>query len=531
MYIKTLWIWVFFIPVATRAQSPITILNSPKFKPENVMHDYAILETDSGAYFYFNFQNKLKLLKSIEVLQFSPQLNLQNRNLINMSKKFSKTTISARIVELKNHNYLFLHDEFRKNSTQGLFSIEFQPSTLNFTNEKKVIISPKRKQSYYPYPVLDPTRVFRYITSLNKTKLLILYTKAHEKRWNKQSFEEKALAVLDENLNETWAKEVRMPYSEADMDIHQYLLSNSGKVFFLIGVKNPKENRVKGADSHFEIFIYDQHTIDKPKIIIPSFGNNFARSSELIENEKGDVFLSGMYSKNTGQNIDGFYAFKLDETTEMATQYQQGFYEIPEELIKANQNEKELRKINKAELNDKSNNVGVSELTLRFTQCLENDDIILLAEQEHIDTTLINNHPFYLTQNDDIYIIRIRTNGESWIRKINKAQYSFSHYSYELSFNRIIKNNNIHIIYTDSKHNLSKGINEIPEVNDTKTKNYLCCITINPEGQMSKSIVLNEFTEECQKNNLPNYWDGKLNSLYRANTMEKKFNLVQLKAQ
>ena len=80
MCIKTLWIGVFFIPAKTWAQSPITIRNSPKFKPENVMHDYAILEKDSGAYFYFSFQNKLNYNYNCTSKYFSTYKELVKKN-------------------------------------------------------------------------------------------------------------------------------------------------------------------------------------------------------------------------------------------------------------------------------------------------------------------------------------------------------------------------------------------------------------------------------------------------------------------
>lgn len=520
------WSMAMFLPIAVCAQSPVKFQKSTETTEEEKSYTSSTIEMSGQGYFYFGIDYKRYKPNAVEVIHFSPELQLKGKKSNELSDEWKQFTSAPDVYQLKDHVYFFMREVYKESSTEGLAAVEFQPSTLNFSKDKKIVVKTNGKVHYDPY---GPYEFYECRISKNKARMMVLYTKAHEKNRDKLSFEEKVFTVVDENLTPIWSKEIKMLHSESDMEIYQYLVTNSGKVYMLVAVKNPKDERKKNVDGHFEILVFDQNTIDKPTVFIPSFDNNYARNSELIENEKGEVFLTGMFSKNTGRIIDGFYALKLEESTGWATKYMNGFYEIPEDLIKSNQNRKELRKLDKEEEKDDSKDVGVTDLIIRYSDFTENGDMIILAEQHRSVATQTRYSTTYRIHDDDIYFVRIRANGESWIRKINKAQYSTIPSGYELSFNYIIKNNDVYVLFVDSKRNISKGLDQVPEVNGHGPKNYICCVAVTPEGQMSKSIVLNEINEDCEQIKLSNYARGKNNSLYKPYGVGKKVQILTLK--
>ena len=519
------WSMAMLLPAAVWAQSPITFINSAEYIPKEKPFMEAVKEVEGQGYFYFGIDDKQRKDNVVEVVHLSPDLKSKKQKSINFSNEWKRPNSAPDIFEMQNHIYFLIREE-NKTNNEELLAMEFMPSTLTFSKEKKKLIELTGNSNY---ECRNGIKFYRYCVSANESKLLALYNKRCQFTLAKNNYEEKVFTVMDEMMNVVWSKEFKMPYSEADMEIYQYKVTNTGKVYILAGIRNPKDNDSKTTNRHFEILVYDKETIEKPMVFVPNLDDNYARSSLLIENEKGEVFLTGIFSKSTGSTLDGFYALKLEESTSWATKLDKGFFEIPNDLIKSNQTKKEIKKLDKAEAKaDDKDQIGISELVIQYAVFAKNGDMILMAEQSY-NPSFGGPGVSSRSTADDIYLTRIRPNGQSWIRKISKAQYSGNMYGYELSFNYILNEDMLHIVFVDSKRNIDKGLDEVAERNGHGPKNYICGVTITPEGQMTKSIVLKVINEDTQELNLSLYSRGAKASLFGTKDLDRHLTTNVLK--
>lgn len=109
-----------------------------------------------------------------------------------------------------------------------------------------------------------PTKIYggyEYYFSEDKTKLLIQYDLPKEKRNDEDSYLRLRLFVFSSDLEQLSGGEIRMPFTEAEAKIENYVVSNDGTSGVQVFMKGKEEgkgkNKVKESD-HLGMIFFDQ---------------------------------------------------------------------------------------------------------------------------------------------------------------------------------------------------------------------------------------------------------------------------------
>ena len=233
--------------------------------------------------------NKPKKEALFNFLQFSPDLQFQKENFINLKDKLPGDVRFIELLTLKNSAYLFLRD--LNNKTKEIdFGLKFLPDQLSTSD---------------PIELFKPSARIRggatIWTSEDKSKFLFTYTLLPEIKHDRYSKDKIGCFVFDENLQKLWGAEFEMPFIEEQMEVLDYVLTNEGEVYILTGVRNDfayKENK----DYHFEVIHLskDSKDIGNP-IIIKTDGVSII-DGKIVETPNHEILIVGNYSTKVARS-------------------------------------------------------------------------------------------------------------------------------------------------------------------------------------------------------------------------------------
>jgi hypothetical protein len=307
------------------------------------------------------------------------------------------------LVKLKDKSYLFVREVFRETKTEGITALEFDPERLDFVGTGKNLFksSDKVRSGGFSAGMWGVSfasggfGAYDFSTSDDNTKFLFTYSLVPKEKRDKLNKDVIGFYVGDENLKKVWSGEFEMPYTEAKMENLGYTLSNDGKVYLLAQVfdgDDAKEGRDKKIPNfHNELLVYDKGN-STPKIIQVKLEKYFPKSVGLYQNKAGEMIISGFYGKASNKPVDGYYIVKLDIEKGTVSKVNEGYYEIPTEIIKSYTSDREKRKMEKKEKKDEDNDLGVDNLKLRNIYYMPDGSTKVVAEQYVVVRKLTTAH-------------------------------------------------------------------------------------------------------------------------------------------
>ena len=409
----------------------------------------------------------------------------QNPSVYDLSSRESinKTSVE-KVLQLKDHlYYCFARTNTESNIEQLLYK-EINIETGDLGEEVLLFqVEGGVKGNHWYGQFIDR---FYFQTSLDKTKVLIKYTKASGEKDDKNVIDEIGIHVFNENLEEAWFSTMKMPYNNNKMNNIQYHVNNTGVgyLFSVIYDSDKSKEFVKETKAyHLEAFSLDENGMNAIDV---KDDNHYYSSVQLIDNAKGEVYLSGLYSDIENGKTDyltkGFFSRKLDVATTQSTQYYPISTEIINQFISARQ--------------QKKGKTAISDLEFRDMHFMADGSILFTAEKFYSvnHTVSGNNGPRTVTEYHykGILATKISSSGDLvWSKRLPKVQKG-SYYKGELSYTYKEKNGKHYFFYVDHIENVNKSINDHITPYTDKGKGVYSAFIVNDEdGTIEKSPLVN----------------------------------------
>jgi hypothetical protein len=356
-----------------------------------------------------------------------------------------------------------------------LYAQEVDPSSLKLLGNLRKIAESSFKGMR--------SGVFDYEYSRDSSYLMI-YANSELRKNEPEKF---GLHILGAELEEVWAKEVTLPYSESKFLVQDVALDNDGNAFIL-GINGFQRGlaRGRGAPTYdYRILAYRQDGVEADEYIV-SLGDMFLTDMKIDVSPKKDILCAGFYSERGTWSIKGSFFVRIDRKTKeiekmSAKEFDLDF--ITMNFTKASENRARKRAAN-------GKNVELYEYSLRDIVPRADGGAILLAEQYYVTTvcttdpktgfTRCTNYYHY----NDVIVVSIDPQGDiEWATKVPKHQVSTNDGGYFSSFAQMVTDDALYLVKQGRLHNFT--------VNDRNGIVMLAKIDIN--GNVTrKALAANE---------------------------------------
>ncbi len=421
-------------------------INAPEMFNIHAGTPYRVIDTKSK--YYFNLGENILMVKMQKKYIYVQKYNIKTGKEIFRKELplLAENNVHESLRSFKNHIYLFYSRWDKKEKIEQLFYKEINIESGEFENEKCILkINEKIVSGFY------------FHSSLDKTKLIIRYRKKPKYRSDKINFDEIGICVYNENLEEQWVNEIKMPYTESKMNNIDYQVDGNGNVYLLAEVYDTDISKrfIKGEKNyHLEVLSFSN---DGMSIIDLSDEDYYFNDVWLYESTQGQIFLSGLYTENNSKfNIDGVFYIKIGIDSELEDGR---YYKIPLEIINQFKSEKEQKK------NEKKENPQMNDLDLQKIIVTKDGGALIIAEEYYVVTKTSSNSEgvtktSYTYYYNDILVTKIDKSGEMiWMKKLPKGQIG-SRNKGSMSFAYKEHNGWHYFFYVDDIKNINLDLNQ-----------------------------------------------------------------------
>ena len=406
-------------------------------------------------------------------------------------------------------SYLYVREVYKDTKTEGMSAVEFSPTTLELIGT--------------PIKLFQSTRGiknsnFGYSTALSgdRTKLFYKYD-LFDKEKGSPGNQEYGFYMFDDNMKQIWGGEYELP---SKMSPRDYDISNDGKLYYLMQVYGDPAKQ-------FALLVYDKDKKDPKVIDIPTENHDF-KTTYLSSDKSGNLVIAGFYSKKDNPYIDGAYVLRLDPKSGKFTNLGGGYYEIPGDIIKSYTSDREKRKLEKKEdktEGDESKDLGIANLKIRSLNFMDDGSVAIVSEVFSIITTTHTSGTSSTSYTDvfadEIFVFNFDPAGKlAYIKKIPKRQRGAGE-AKDISISSTVKNNHVHIFYSDNPANFSLNENEPPKTFRDETNGIITCVDIDEKGEVKK-YNLGEMNQFEANIHLRDFSSGRKNNMIAVEKKKKK---------
>jgi len=334
------------------------------------------------------------------------------------------------ILKLENRIYYIYEAINKKEGNYTVYSREIDPETATF-KEQVALFTTDRKVVPSKVPMGDLTNIsgfglkmagnkFIVHKSFDDTKVLIRYRLYPLQKDDSKNYDEIGFFVFDNHMKKIWGKEVKMPYTEKQINNIGYAVGSNGEALMLIA------NREKKT---YESFIVNTSGELKTNDIGLS-ADQYFRKLLIKENKAGNYVCGGLYANGiefkfnpfTGGafvfNANGLLYFELDKTGGLVKKKD---FIFSKEFIQQNLNDREKDAVEKREKDGKA---GVLDLLLRDFVVKEDGSSIFYAERQYIRTEYVGPQQTTVYRFSNAVVIKIDQQGNLvWMKKLPKNQH------------------------------------------------------------------------------------------------------------
>jgi len=253
------------------------------------------------------------------------------------------------------------------------------------------------------------------ITLSPDSKHMLLY---FDPPFERKTTEAISFKCYDAELDMIWEKEIQLPYTQDIVQVHKFLLDNTGNIYMMSG-RNPLKQGVqwqKPQGGRYVVFFYG-HKENKLKEYDISLKDKQVLSVAFDLNSAQDVMITGYYSNDFKFSAAGTFLFVIGAygTSVKAA----SFMPFPKDFLN-----KFLRQ------SQVENDVKLPDFYLDHMMLADDGTIILLGEQ-YYSTEYVITDPTTGRQTvehrynfDDMIATRLDANGrQTWNVKIPKRQF------------------------------------------------------------------------------------------------------------
>lgn len=397
--------------------------------------------------------------------------------------------------------FVLYSDWNKEGEREQLFKREIDPATGTFLGKGEKILSVNGKvtgslmmSGFYRFKVTDK---FEMIFSEDEKHMLVQYRKVQDRK-DKDGPNELGMAIFDQDLNQVWAGDVRMPYDQDIMRVMDYTLDNSGTISMVASIYGGSEEKAKKReeeDYRYELIRGGTNGATWDITPLDFASGQKLRSMTLYQESNGDLRAGGFYNKTgKGSAADGVYTCSFDASNKISNAV---FHEIPTELINMYVGKRELKKNAKEE--EKGEDISFSSMSLSSIFHDDDGSLLLIGEKRYVTVQCVtdsrgNTRCYDVYHADDLLVSRISSTGQlEWMKRIPKrlAQNNVplgKTYTYMYAYNAH------HIFRFDASRNVEIAQDEVPEY---KGDPIIIVDRINDDtGLVEREAILN--TEEVK---------------------------------
>jgi len=333
--------------------------------------------------------------------------------------------------------------------------------------------------------------------SFDKSKILIVYELRKTETKDALNFQTFGLVVFNDEMEELWRKEVKMPYSEKEIENMGYTLDNNGNAYMLLRKKS------KEAKNPLELLKVSEGGKENT-IKIDAGGKFFPRGIKLEQGNDNKLYCVGYYGGSIA--AQGIYMAILNNDGEVENEK---FHEIPLAIINQNKSDRAQERGEKRAADGVD--IGIDHLSLDQIKVQENGDVLLIGEVYFIITTPGSSTITNTTYFKEILVTKLDGQGKLlWMKKLVKNQVQKKSFSssygmgivsaiadrvyrynnkekFDLSFQYINTDKNHYFLYLDNIKNLNLPLNKYPARHSSKLGGFLTAYKVNDEtGEVAK---------------------------------------------
>lgn len=310
---------------------------------------------------------------------------------------------------------------------------------------------------------------FNLILSQDSSKVL-LYSQLDNKRKEPEHF---AIRVFDNQMQELWAKNIRLPYNEQQFSVEDYRVDENGNVYLLcIQYMDGSSQAVRRGTANYQyvILAYTNNGEDKQEYRIAVRDKFITDMTFRIGNQR-ELICAGFFSDKGTTSIKGTCFFRVDPETEEA--FNISLQEFDFEFRTAFMRNGQQRRAERAEQSGNTdqqaelNRFALNDLILR-----SDGGAVIVAEQYFVyqrtyrmwDGTLQFDE-FY--NYNDIIVVNIRPDGSmEWAVRIPKRQETVNDGGYYSSYAMAVVRDRLYFMFNDNSRNYtSKNDNQLYNFN------------------------------------------------------------------
>lgn len=414
-------------------------------------------------------------------------------------------------------NYFYLFESLDKETNKRSVYLRelitgdcsLDKAKLLFTSDGSVANSPigedlgvlgaKISQVAMGYVALQEGPPFSVFSSFDGSKFMIKYRRKPIKKDDDVNFDLMGFFVFDSSFELIWGREVKMPYTEKEMNNLSYMVGNDGSVYMMTFQNVNKEFRLLTVPQSGELMT---KSVDIGKFM---FKNLYMK-----ENKAGNIDFLGYYANgldykffegsfgNLSFNINGIRYFEISKNCDIIKNKD---IEFPLAVINKYESE---RVQSKNEQREEAGKAGIRDLALRQFKVNEDGSIFILGEQYYYTKTYDKNtfSTVYRFFYEDLLATKLDVNGNVvWMEKLPKRQLGTQGKG-GLSIAYLEGDQSHYVLFLDNVKNAELDINKVPAVHMDGRGGYLTAYKIDDNtGKAEKHTLYNSL----EVNNIGTY--------------------------
>ncbi|HWZ23116.1 MAG TPA: hypothetical protein VNW06_10710 [Cytophagaceae bacterium] len=387
----------------------------------------------------------------------------------------------------------------KKDKTEDLYSREVNMADGTF-GTPKLLLSTSKEVKVSSYMESVTTAMFgigspikyEINTSFDNSKLLIRYRLKPAERDDSKNYDILGFYVYDANMEKQWGGEVKMPYTEKQMNNIAYGVTREGKAFMLAYLNESKEFELLNISSDLKV--------ETNKIAID--GKLIFQELKLRESVDGNISCIGFYANGidfkvnwTGNsafsfNTNGILSFTMDQKGKVL---QNNNFEFPLELINQYESAKSKEKNEKREEGGKA---GINDVKMIDVNIDADGNTTVVGEQQYVRKEFVINNTKNVYYYADLIATKFDKNGKLiWMKKLPKTQAGLQGKG-GMSVKYIKGNGANYILYLDNVKNANIQLSETPEKHSDGRGGFLTAYKIDDAtGAIEKHSI-------CDINNI-----------------------------
>lgn len=463
---------------------------------------YRVVDARSKRYFSVGNNKTLSVKtdrETVYIQMYSYSKNGAKETIKNEYKKeLQKGSQLIDIIQTKDKLHYIYEVYNRKDKNYSVFSREINQSKGTFSSAKKIFTSKGKIQRtpnfnqhivYWNAPAFTWQPRFDVMTSFNKEKILICYRNVPLKKKDAINFDVLGFQVFNQDMKKEWGKEVKMPYTEKDMNNLAFGIKSNGDAF-MIAQKNKNKK--------LELFTI---TAEGLKITPLDFsGDYYFMKLKLNEDTDGNLICAGLYSESAldikvgfgvfgssgvSFNTNGFVYFKITPTGETLASQD---YEFPLALIQQYVSDRIKKRAAKREDKGKA---GIEDLKLVEMINQKDGSTVFICERQYVRNELWGTDQKTVYHYYNIVVMKVDAEGKLvWIKKIPKNQAGIAGTG-QMSIKYIEGDRYHYVLYVDNPKNLNISLDKAPATHKDGMGGFLTACKIDDEtGKYEKHTVL-----------------------------------------